>query len=206
MPVTTNGTYSAISLADNTDADMLYEFGDPLADVKLREMVLYIADRCKSHEKFGMVKLYKMLFYSDVESYGRTGCPISGTRYVKLPMGPGPELAHFEALLTGMVRGGDITIEIRPIVNFAQKRVVPVNEYKRNNLTIENHKTIDRFVEYFKSATAERVSEISHGLAWRTTPDYKSIPYNAIFLSNDPISEDELASLTPNIVAGLAYA
>lgn len=52
-------------------------------DEKFRELILYIADQCKDFEHFDDEKLQAILFFSDLESYRRTGHSITGQRYVK---------------------------------------------------------------------------------------------------------------------------
>ncbi len=45
---------------------------------KLRELVLYIADKCEEDRTFGAVKLNKILFYADFISFAEYGEPITG--------------------------------------------------------------------------------------------------------------------------------
>ena len=51
---------------------------------KLRELILYICDKSKNHpKKLGMVKLNKILFFSDFTAYLRHGSSITGAKYFK---------------------------------------------------------------------------------------------------------------------------
>lgn len=60
-------------------------------DAKLKNMILFFAKESQGDPKFGATKLNKQLFYSDFLSFGRTGKPISGHPYFRLPMGPAPK-------------------------------------------------------------------------------------------------------------------
>lgn len=39
------------------------------SEQKLTQLVLYVAERCEKHDLFGMVKLNKVLFFSDRNAY-----------------------------------------------------------------------------------------------------------------------------------------
>ncbi len=40
---------------------------------KLKEFILYVADRCEADPTFGAVKLNKILFYADFLAFASTG-------------------------------------------------------------------------------------------------------------------------------------
>ena len=54
------------------------------ADVRLREMILYIARRSEGDKLFDEEKLTNLLFFADLEAYRRLGQTISGQDYLKL--------------------------------------------------------------------------------------------------------------------------
>ena len=45
---------------------------------KLKELILYVADRCEADPTFGAIKLNKTLFYADFLAFASTGKPITG--------------------------------------------------------------------------------------------------------------------------------
>jgi hypothetical protein len=59
---------------------------------KLRELILYIADRMErdDHAGQGRIKLAKLLWLSDFEAFRRFGKSITGARYVADELGPAP--------------------------------------------------------------------------------------------------------------------
>src|SRR5205809_10892 len=76
------------------DASKLhFEFPIPDKQTLFRELYLYIAQQCLDDPTFSLVKIYKILFYSDFETFGRYGTPITGWSYRKLPFGPAPTAA-----------------------------------------------------------------------------------------------------------------
>ncbi len=52
-------------------------------DIKLRELVLYLATLSEGDATFGKVKLNKLLFYADFNAYLKFGKPITGHEYQK---------------------------------------------------------------------------------------------------------------------------
>ena len=53
----------------------------------VRDLMLYLAYRCRDAADFGSTKLCKLLYYSDFTAFARTGEPITGTDYIKRPHG-----------------------------------------------------------------------------------------------------------------------
>src|SRR5688572_4293177 len=60
---------------------------------KLKELILYVSQRCASKRNFGSVILYKILYFSDNFAYGKLGQPITGAEYMKEKHGPIPRTA-----------------------------------------------------------------------------------------------------------------
>src|SRR4051794_3864926 len=68
------------------------DMADQIADDdKLRELIIYISERCETDPRFGAVNLNKILFYSDFVAYGKTGKSITGQPYQRLKQGPAPK-------------------------------------------------------------------------------------------------------------------
>ena len=59
-------------------------------ETKFADLVLYIAHRCRDDERFGSVKLSKILYYCDFDGLKRLLKPITGATYLKKPKGPFP--------------------------------------------------------------------------------------------------------------------
>ena len=64
-----------------------FNFHLPNGEAKLRELILYIANKAPD---FGAVKLNKTLVFSDFIAFYRFGVPITGVEYMRLPEGPVP--------------------------------------------------------------------------------------------------------------------
>src|SRR5262245_20535953 len=56
---------------------------------KLKRLIHYIAYRCMDRPHvLDSVKMNKALYYADQAAYLTTGVPITGSRYIKKPLGP----------------------------------------------------------------------------------------------------------------------
>lgn len=86
--------------------ELTYSFPNMPSEEKLRELVLYIADRCSKDRHFGRVKLNKVLWFADASSYAFTGKPVTGATYIRLNNGPVPK--PMKKLRSKMLADGDI--------------------------------------------------------------------------------------------------
>ncbi len=133
------------TLKDLLDPSNLhYEFPLENKEARFKELVLYVADACVSDPTYSKIKLLKILFHSDFESFGVHRQPITGVPYRKLPYG-------------------------------------------------------HRWVQFFWNQSAKYVSEYSHGMAWKIAEAGGLIPYESVFISDDPVTFEEV-----NMVKALA--
>ena len=61
---------------------------------RLRELMLFVAERCQYDPHFGVTKLNKILFYCDFFAFARFGKSITSMPYNKLSYGPVPTAAE----------------------------------------------------------------------------------------------------------------
>src|SRR5215467_15769882 len=103
-----------------------FEFPRPDSLKRFRELQIYISHQCLDDPTFSRVKLYKILFYSDFETFGRYGEPITGWSYRKLPFGPAPVAA--DRVQAEMVKEGLIRIVERRVYDYSRQRILPLRE------------------------------------------------------------------------------
>src|SRR5436190_23761319 len=94
-----------------------YEFPMEDKDSRSKELILYITRECVDDPKFSKLKLFKILFYSDFESFGRYKAPITGMPYRKKPFGPAPD--HFSRLEAEMIRDRQIAVVTRRVYDYS---------------------------------------------------------------------------------------
>jgi hypothetical protein len=166
------------------------------SDALLKEMMLYIAQKCEGHSKFGVTKLNKTLFFSDFFSFRRTGKPITGAAYMRL--GNGPVARRFLPNKDELVEARRAAVKI---VDFGdgwiQHRLIAIDEPNMDAFSHESLRIIDTVIHALKDKSADQVSQLSHQLpAWKIAEDKEEIPYEAAFLlSLEPTEVDEARAL-----------
>lgn len=160
-------------------------------ELRSEELCLYIAQQCMDDPTFSLVKLYKIAFYSDFEAFGRYGAPITGRAYRKLPMGPAP--ASSKQMLARMIQAGSIKIVERRVYDRSRQRVVPLREPNYDLFNAKQISIVETWIRLFWNMPAKKVSEYSHGKAWSIAQMYDFIPYEAVFISDDPITEEDVS-------------
>ena len=167
-----------------------FEFPLPDRELRFKELVVYISDQCLDDPTFSKVKLFKVLFYSDFEAYGHHGKPITGVSYKKLPLGPAP--AIYERMQEEMVRDRLIRVVERRVIDHSRQRVLPLKEPSFDLFEARQISLVDEWIRFFWNKTAKEISEFSHGKAWKLANMYELIPYEAVFISDDPVTYEDV--------------
>lgn len=172
-------------------ADPTYRFADGNAEQRLRELILYVAEKCQGDPKFGATKLNKILWWADFLAYGQRGKPITGVEYMRLPQGPVPK--RYLPVSEQMKADGvfDLAI-VSTYGGYQQKRPVALRPANLNVFTPDDIAIVDHVIAALRHKTAKGVSTQSPGKAWEVAEDRGLIPYEAVFLSNDPINRDDV--------------
>lgn len=172
-------------------ANIHYDFPLKDKDARVKECVLYVADACVSDSTYSKIKLLKILFHADFESYGMYLQPITGTPYRKLPYGPAPR--EFLRIQDEMIRDRLIHVHRQRVHDFTSQRLLPLMDPTFVYLTARDTSILNRWIQFFWNKSAREVSEYSHGRAWKIAKDGALIPYEAVFISDDPVTFEEAA-------------
>jgi hypothetical protein len=159
---------------------------------KLKELALYVAEGSKDDPKFGAVKLNKILYYSDFNSYRELGKPITEAIYQHISEGPAPKemLLAIQELLSS----GEAEYEERPYFNLRQKRLVNRRKPNRNLFSKEELRIIDEAIEELRPYNATEVSTLSKQ-EWgvKLYGINEDIPYRTAWLSAAPLTQEQVA-------------
>jgi hypothetical protein len=169
--------------------DMTFKFDEPFGDNRLKELILYIGEKCKDDPGFGATKLNKILYFSDFISFTEHGEPITGVEYMRLGQGPVPK--HLLPVSKQMQAQHEMFIERREYYGHEQQRVIPMRDANLDVFKPRDIAVVDEVIRILWGESADRVSRMSHGIAWKIFEDKQSIPYEAAYLSNAfPTQED----------------
>ena len=125
---------------------------------KFASCVLYFV---KVSPELLIVKLNKLLNYSDMLFFKQNGVSLTGTRYVHLPYGPVPDQY---AILYGMLeKRGIVVSEFEELDNGYEKHLLKAGEVKMElNLTSEEIAVLDEVNKKFSSFGSKQIADYSH--------------------------------------------
>lgn len=174
----------------NMDRQMLtYEFPDPNNE-KLKEMILYISEKCKNHRAFGVTKLNKILWFSDALAFKYLGKPITGTPYIRKDYGPVPK--YMTEVREELVQNRELAIQKEQFFNRIQERPIHLRRADVHFFSADQLRMVDDVIEILEDASAAEVSELSHEKVWKLLEDEEPMPYEALFISGEPVNKSDI--------------
>lgn len=167
-------------------------FGDDSERTRQRmsELILYIAEKSRNDIKFGATKLNKILYYADFVSFREYGESITGAQYMRLDKGPAPR--HLKPVRLELEKRGELVVEKRPYYTRTQDVPKPLRPANTDLFSKRDLLLVDSIIEELWELDATEVSERSHKRGWKVANEQGSIPYEAIFLSDEPLTEDDI--------------
>lgn len=166
---------------------------------RVRQMILYVASKCAHAKFFGAIKLNKIIWKADFESFAVRRVPITGREYRRRYFGPA--LREMLPIHRGMLREGIIKIELRDFGDgIIENRTVALVEPDLSLFTADDLCFVDAAIKYYWEKTGTESSDDSHGAAWRTRKDGDPMPYELALLSDVPLDLPHLMH-----IEGLIY-
>ena len=160
----------------------------PGGQERLRQLILYVAGRCAGAEFFGAVKLNKILWKADFDSYAERGVPVTGREYQRLELGPAPR--EMAPLHRDMVEAGQIRVEVRKFTNeIEEHRTIALAEPDLSKFNDEDLRFVENSIRYYWNLTGRETSDDSHGVAWKTHYNGDTLFYELSRLSDKPLSQ-----------------
>jgi hypothetical protein len=114
------------------------------------------------------------------------GCPTENCLY-------GPCPADYPRIQQEMVRDNHIKIFSRRAYDHSSQRLLPLRRPDFDVLSARDISVVDGWILAFWNMTAKQVSEYSHGKAWKIAGESELIPYEAVFISDEPVTFEDSA-------------
>jgi hypothetical protein len=164
----------------------------PEDEARFKELVLYVCQKCATHPLFGATKLNKILYFCDFLAYARWGKPVTGFEYYRLPNGPAPR--RLTEIRDQMIAARELAIQPVPFPNGkTQHRPVNLRDPRLDSFTPQEIALADTIIDALRDATAEEVSLLTHRMVgWKVASTYETIPYETIFVSDEPLTEADI--------------
>ena len=156
---------------------------------RLRELILYLAHKCKDDPTFGATKLNTLLYYIDLVSFREHGEPVTGVQYTQRAKGPAPR--HLVPVREQMKADGEIDIETRNYI-YPQHRVVAKRKANLDLFKPRDIALADAIIDELSGLHASEVSGLTHGIVRSILEEGELIPYEAILVSDQPLSESAI--------------
>ena len=148
----------------------------------LVEAIHYICSKASDNpEQLDQIKLNKVLWYADAQSYMKTGSPITGTTYLRKPFGPvargnRPAVAKLED--DGVLRRGKVASGS----GHWNTHFDVIEPFARAKLTEGDIEIIDEVYESVVGGhTSMGVSERTHGEIWQLADRDEPLPLYTVF-------------------------
>jgi uncharacterized phage-associated protein len=166
---------------------------------RLEEAILFICTTCRQEDQLGAVKLNKVLYYSDMINYAKTGKSITGAAYVKRQRGPVPKEV-MEAI--GNLKLAK-RLETHEVSIFAKTRreFEALDEPELKILEHHELRLINDMIGFVCGYNAQEISDISHTVVWEVADIGEDLPYESFLISYlGDVDEDDL-KLAQQIIA-----
>lgn len=134
---------------------------------KLKNIILYIASH-PNVRKLGDTKLYKLIYFADVDSLREYGKSITGSDYIKYKHGPVPSRA--EKSVKSLKKDGYIHTELVRHGSYTRNAISALKEPDLSVFEPNEIDRIDHICKVLGSKSASALSGISHDEpAWACT-------------------------------------
>ena len=134
-------------------------------------------------EKLGAVKLNKILWFSEVLSFAKTGDSIAGARFVKQQFGPVPKAIL--PILNELQKDGVLLIEEVEYYGHRKRQFVCLGE---PNISLFSESELEIIQDVFSavtnSHTAASISQLTHDVIWKLAEVGEEIPLLAVLASS----------------------
>ena len=131
--------------------EFTYEFPEMSSRERLRELILYIAEKLKDDPNFGRTKLAKIIYFSDMESFRMHRQPVSGTAWIRMQYGPLPR--DFLQILDELKSEGRIAESEREYFDYTQKRIQVLSGTTADMFGEIELEVVDSVIQKFANGT-----------------------------------------------------
>jgi transcriptional regulator with XRE-family HTH domain len=154
---------------------------------KLKNVLLYILEKCAGKPNVGETVLYKLLYFSDFNYYELYEEHLTGAKYKKLPFGPVPQ--KLNAIINQMIEGGGLKRVKTKYHGYPQTRYLPLEKADLTQLKASETEILDRVIEQMSDWSAAAISNYSHkDLPWLASKEGEDINYELAFYREAPFS------------------
>ena len=143
---------------------------------KLKNILLYILERCAGKPNFGETVLYKLLYFWGFNYNELYGEHLTGAKYRKLPCAPVPQ--KLDAVSAQMIQGGQLQSVKSEYRGFIQTRYFPLEKAVLTEWRTCWKEIIDKVINQISDWSAAGISNYSHkDMPWLASKEAEEISY-----------------------------
>ena len=155
----------------------LRTYTEELAEVKLRELLIYLCERRITASSFGTSQLNTLLCLSDFLHVRRYGESITGAEYVVAEHGPW--LVKFELHLDPLIDDGKIVIQSSDLGGYTQYRPMALASADLFGFNGAEIATAEQVLRATEGQSASELGDLAHSLTrWRDGELGDPLPYD----------------------------
>lgn len=178
QPVKTNKKTTATAVVNKFNSE------------KLRNVILYILEKCGGKPNVGETVLYKLLYFIDFDSFEKYDRPVTGMNYIRLQYGPVPTTKEYTPVVNSMIANSELKIFTQEYFGRVQKRYVALTNHAVNSLTASETMIIDLVVSRLSDMSATQIEGYVHEDApWKLTQNKDVISYALILERTAPYAQ-----------------
>ena len=166
----------------------------PPGDSRLGEAILYVAERLADDPAGqGAVKLNKILWWADFESFRERGRSVTGAVYQKLNEGPAP--VRLVPTRKKLLKSGAVEMDERDRCAQSPEKVLLARRAPEPIFDNDDLRYLERALSKFHGMTGKQCSAFSHraSAGWQTVNKGEIIPYETSLVYTRPLTDAELA-------------
>ncbi len=159
---------------------------------KLKNVLLYILEKCGGKPNIGETVLYKLLYFIDFDNFEINRQPLTGINYINYQFGPIPDSKEYGVVIKTMIDDGELKIFSQNYYGLVQKRYVALKNYENDIFNSREIKVIDSVINRLSDMGARQIEEYVHEDApWKLTKEKESIPYSLAFERSAPYARND---------------
>ncbi|MFZ2494889.1 MAG: type II toxin-antitoxin system antitoxin SocA domain-containing protein [Candidatus Saccharimonadales bacterium] len=145
---------------------------------KLRQVLLYIAEKAGAKPNVGATVINKLLYFIDFDYYELYGESITGLKYIRNHYGPTAHLSTISSVVDSMERDGDMEVAETEYFKHKQKKYLPRKHADLSLLNARELAHIDWELDRLADKKANELSDMSHlDMPWLATKPGQAIEY-----------------------------
>lgn len=161
---------------------------------KFKKLVHYVCRKTSADpDKLGLVKLHKILWYSEGRSYVARGESLTGETYIKKQRGPFS--THLPDIIKELEKEGELFTRKVDYHGYEKMELIGKGEPDLSLFTDSELRTIDSIIDQIcDGQTAASISEKSHDEIWEMAADGEPLPIAAMLVARlAPITDEDIA-------------